>query len=177
MRRIILIVIVIVALPSGLAYWYLTRHSFSARERPTAVETILARNVRWLSTPAGARDVQNPIAATPDNISKGRDEFADHCAICHGNNGSGQTLINSGLYPPAPDLREAATQNLSDGEIFYIIKNGVRFTGMPGWDHSDEENWILVGFIRYLPRLTPHDIEAMEKVKSIAERSPSEHHH
>src|SRR5262249_28979075 len=97
-----------------------------------------------------------------------RAHFADHCAVCHGNDGSGNTEMGRGLYPKAPDMRLPATQNLSDGELFYIVENGVRLTGMPGWSTGtkagEEESWRLVHFIRHLPRLTQSEIEEMEGV-------------
>ena len=62
------------------------------------------------------------------------------------------------MYPPAPDMREADTQNMTDGELFYIVQNGIRLTGMPVWgsgsDHDAEDSWKLVRFIRHLPKLT-----------------------
>jgi mono/diheme cytochrome c family protein len=111
--------------------------------------------------------MENPIEPAPLAIAEARDHFADHCAICHANDGSGRTQINGGLYPPAPDMRQARTQNLADGELFYIIKNGIRFTGMPGWGGDDEENWKLVLFIRHLPRLTPLELELMKEVNNL----------
>ncbi|OLC87429.1 MAG: hypothetical protein AUI53_06710 [Acidobacteria bacterium 13_1_40CM_2_60_7] len=100
--------------------------------------------------------------------------FADHCAICHGNDGSGDTLFGNGLYPKPPDLRRPATQGLSDGELYWIIENGVRFTGMPafsthvassaGAQNDDaQSSWNLVRFIRHLPQLTPTERLEMER--------------
>jgi len=158
-------------------YWYITNHGFSAREKPGTVEAFLARNARWLATPATARALQNPLSPTPLNIAEARDHFADHCALCHANTGNGKTDINAGLYPPAPDLREHETQQLSDGELFYIIKNGIRFTGMPGWGGEDEENWKLVLFIRHLPQLTSQELALMTEVNGLKERESEGHHH
>ena len=166
-RWIALAAIAVLLGAGAWGYWVLTTHGFSARERPTALEAFLARRARRLASPAGARNLQNPLPPTPLNIAEARDHYADHCAICHANNGSGKTEINEGLYPPAPDMREAETQNLSDGEIFYIIKNGIRFTGMPGWGGEDEENWKLVLFIRRLPKLTPKEIELMNEINGL----------
>ena len=70
-------------------------------------------------------------------IAEGRDHFADHCATCHANDGSGNTEMGRGLYPKAPDMRLPATQNLSDAELFYIIENGVRLTGHAGMVNRD----------------------------------------
>ena len=144
--------------------WQVRAHGFSAREKPTSYEALLARYARRLASEPDARSLKNPLEATPLAIAESRDHFADHCATCHGNRGDGKTQINAGLYPPAPDMREAVTQDLSDGELFYIIKNGIRFTGMPGWGGSDEDNWKLVLFIRHLPQLTTSELEFMSDV-------------
>lgn len=148
---------------------YVTTRGFSARETPNALESFLARNVRGLATPPGVQAMKNPVEPTQLAVAEGRDHFADHCATCHGLDGSGKTEINAGLYPPAPDLREEGTQGLSDGELFYIIKNGIRFTGMPGWGGEDEENWKLVLFVRHLPRLSAEEKKLMEEIAGIAE--------
>ncbi len=94
--------------------------------------------------------------------------------LCHANDGSGKTPINEGLYPPAPDLRESGTRDLSDGEIFNIIRNGIRFTGMPGWGGEGEENWKLVLFIRHLPDLSEDDLRRMKEINPDETR---EHEH
>lgn len=139
-------------------------HGFSAREEPWAIEAFVAKRLRRLATGTEAKNQQNPVAASPHAIAEGRDHFADHCAVCHANDGSGRTPINEGLYPPAPDLREPDTQDLSDGEIFNIIRNGIRFTGMPGWGGEGEENWSLVLFIRHLPDLSEDDLRRMKEI-------------
>jgi mono/diheme cytochrome c family protein len=99
---------------------------------------------------------------------EGMEHFADHCAVCHGNDGSGNTEMGRGLYPRAPDMRLPATQNLSDAELFYIIENGVRLTGMPGWATGTKEgetsSWHLVHFIRHLPKLTAEEVGHMEEL-------------
>src|SRR5213593_5267325 len=118
-----LTVLLLVVAGSGWLYWFVTRHGFSAREKPTRLEAFLARRARGLATPPEAKRMKNPLAPTPLNIAEARDHFADHCAICHANDGGGKTMINEGLYPPAPDLRVRETQELSDGELLYIIKN------------------------------------------------------
>jgi mono/diheme cytochrome c family protein len=154
---------------AGAAAWYVGSRGFSARAQPAAWEAFVARHLRRLAHEPGARDLKNPLEPTELAIAEGRDHYADHCAICHANNGSGKTQINEGLYPRAPDLRGEQTQGLSDGEIFYIIKNGVRFTGMPGWGGQDEDNWKLVLFIRRLPHLTPLEIEFMQEINHMEE--------
>jgi mono/diheme cytochrome c family protein len=155
-----------IATAAGLAIgvWYVKTRGFSAREKPGRLETYLARQARRMATPPGARGLKNPLQSTPLAIAEGRDHFADHCATCHANNGDGKTQINDGLYPPAPDMREPQTQDLSDAELFYIVKHGVRFTGMPGWGGEDDENWKLVLFIRRLPQLSAKELELMREI-------------
>ncbi len=150
----------------GLALLYreALSHGFSAREKPWAIEAFVARRLRGLATGFGAASMHNPITPSAAVLAEARDHFADHCATCHGNDGGGQTAINEGLYPPAPDLREEATQELTDGQLLLIIRNGIRFTGMPGWGGTDQENWQLVLFIRHLPSLSEEELELMREV-------------
>lgn len=92
--------------------------------------------------------------------------------MCHANDGSGQTEIGRNLYPKAPDMRGPATQSLTDGELFYIIHNGIRFTGMPAWGDNgadgDEDSWKLVHFIRHLPRMTEQELEDMKELNPLS---------
>lgn len=147
----------------------------SARPRPGSVETFVARTVRDLAIAWHATDVPNPVPKTDEAIAEGRAHFADHCASCHGNNGRGETEIGRGLYPRAPDMRLPATQNLSDHELFYIIENGIRLTGMPAWStgtpEGEQSSWRLVHFIRRLPTLTAAELEEMETMNP---RPPAE---
>jgi mono/diheme cytochrome c family protein len=150
-------------------------NGLSARATPTAMEAMIARNVRHLAIPANARNEHNPIAASDETLKGARAHFADHCASCHANDGSGDTMYGKGLYPKPPNLRLEDTQKLSDGELFWIIENGVRFTGMPafgGSAHSQEDSWKLVLFIRYLPQLTMEDRVEMERENP---KGPHEH--
>jgi mono/diheme cytochrome c family protein len=151
----------------GAGVWIVSNvktHGFSAREKPSAIEAYLARRARDLAAPSGAETLKNPLEPTPLAIAEGRDHFADHCFVCHANDGGGKTEMGVNMYPPAPDMREKTTQSLSDGQLFYIIKNGIRFTGMPGWGGEDEDNWKLVLFIRHLPDLSPKELELMKEV-------------
>ncbi len=150
----------------GAAGGFLVQHGFSARDEPTAVEAFAARRLRHLSVPRAARDARNPVPLTPQGLDQARAHFADHCALCHGNDGKGQTTIGRNLYPKAPDMTQPDTQALSDGEIFYLIKNGIRLTGMPAWGkdtpEDDQQTWELVHFIRRLPRLTEEELADMQ---------------
>ena len=162
----ILLAIVIVVALIAVAVVSVLHDGLSSRAKPTALETMMAREVRHMAIPASARSIQNPVAETPENLRDARLHFADHCAICHANDGSGDTLVGRNLYPKPPDLRREETQKLADGELFWIIENGVRFTGMPafgGAHGSDQDSWKLVRLIRHLPQLTEEERMEMER--------------
>ena len=142
-------------------------HGFDARDEPSQLETSLARRLRSFAIPPEMRDARNPVETTDLAIAQARDHFADHCAICHANDGSGRTQIGENLHPPTPDMRTAVTQDLSDGELFYMIRNGIPLTGMPGWGGKDEENWKLVLFIRHLPEILPVELELMNEINQL----------
>jgi mono/diheme cytochrome c family protein len=139
----------------------------SARPEPSAVETRVALFMRGWMTPSTYKGLPNPVSATQENFVAAREHFADHCASCHANDGSGHTEMGRSLYPKAPDMRLPRTQQLSDGELFYIIENGVMLTGMPGWSTNTPEgekaSWQLVHFIRRLSSLTAEDLQEMER--------------
>jgi mono/diheme cytochrome c family protein len=169
MRRIITFVVallVVLVVLGAAAIAYVVSTGLSARPQPGAWETRLAREVRALAVPREMKQRRNPVAASPEAVADGLAHFADHCASCHANDGSGNTEVGKGLFPKSPDMRQEATQELTDGELFYIIENGVRFTGMPGWSTGtpagETASWHLVHFIRHLPQLTPDEIERME---------------
>jgi mono/diheme cytochrome c family protein len=142
-------------------------HGWSAREEPTSIERWIARRARAAAIPTDARNRPNAVPKSEEVSAEARAHWADHCASCHANDGSGDTPMGKHMYPQAPDMRQAATQSLTDGELFYIIQNGVRLTGMPAWGGSDkdaEDSWKLVHFIRHLPSLTLEERKQMEKL-------------
>ena len=136
----------------------------STRNPPSRLEGVIARTLRHWLIPASAARRENPVHPSETVLQQARAHFADHCASCHGNDGRGDTTLGRSLYPRAPDMRQRATQQLSDGELFWIIENGIRLTGMPGWSVPGHENetWGLVHFIRRLSRLTEQDLLEME---------------
>jgi Cytochrome C oxidase, cbb3-type, subunit III len=148
------------------AYIYLrtSMHGFSARGEPSRIEAVLAAYARDTAMPLSAKTLKNPIRLSLDVQHEAMAHFADHCAVCHANNGSGQTMFGKGMYPKPPDLRQSRTQNRTDGEIFSIIENGIRMSGMPAFGEADtaDDSWKLVHFIRHLPQVTPGEETQME---------------
>jgi mono/diheme cytochrome c family protein len=167
-RKLFLAATAIVLVAVILFARWILHDGLSAKATPSWVETLVARKSRHLSIPSGAKEQKNPVADSVEVQRDARLHFADHCAVCHGNDGSGDTMMGHGLYPKPPDLRGAHTQKLSDGELFWIIENGVRFTGMPafggaGAHGGQDDSWKLVHFIRHLPQLTVEERMEMER--------------
>lgn len=178
MKRAILIVVVLFAvalLIGAIAIGSMVRSGLSAHDEPTRIEAAVARTVRQWAVPTELRHAKNPVPLTPQLLVEARAHFADHCAVCHGNDGKGQSGMGKQMYPKTPDMTLAATQSLSDGELFAIIENGVRLTGMPGFGSGSAESaygsWSLVHFLRHLPKLAPEEIAEMQKLNP---KSPEE---
>jgi mono/diheme cytochrome c family protein len=168
LRRLLVGIFAMLGLAAAVAGAMFIAGGISARQEPGRLEAAVAPRLRAFAIPRDARERRNPVAATPEAIAEGLEHFADHCAVCHANDGSGDTAMGRGLYPRVPDMRLPATQNLSDGELFYIIENGVRLTGMPAWGNGtkegEEASWKLVAFIRHQPKLTGADLEKMSEL-------------
>jgi len=150
---------------TAAAVWFF-QQGIGTQTPPTALEATVAGAARRAMIPAADRARRNPEKPTDATLREGLEHWADHCATCHGNDGSGLTQIGQGLYPRAPDMRQSPTQTLTDGELFYIIENGVKLTGMPAWRDGTPEgevaSWHLVQFIRHLPMLTDAELAEME---------------
>ena len=174
---VVFIILAGVAMFGWMGYRLYTT-GFSAKTEPHALEVMMARQIRHLAIPIEQRNAPNPVPLSPDVLREGLEHFADHCATCHANDGSGKTPIGKNVYPKAPDLRLADTQSMSDGELFWVIHNGIRFTAMPAWGEGDPEkdldSWKLVHFIRHLPQLTPEELEQMKTLNPKTKRELEE---
>lgn len=171
MRRALTLVVFALAaagLAALVAAVVIVPGGISARQNPGRFEAAVAGRLRALAIPRAAHNRTNPVPGSDEVLRSGLAHFADHCASCHANDGSGNTEMGRGLYPRAPDMRQPATQALSDGDLFYIIENGVRFTGMPAWGtgapDGEVATWHLVQFIRRLPKLTELDLARIREL-------------
>jgi mono/diheme cytochrome c family protein len=140
----------------------LPRMNWTAAQQPGAIETWLANSVRERWAKIHASDQKNPLAATPENLAAGRREYDEHCALCHGLDGSGRNQLHVDFYPPVARLT-GDTQRMSDAEIFFVVSNGVALSAMPafGTDYSSEEIWKAILWLRHLPDLTPTERNEM----------------
>jgi mono/diheme cytochrome c family protein len=175
LRDAVITIAVLLIVVAVIIYAAVARGGLSAEERPGAIERSIARRLVRLSIPSDARQQTNPYGSKADSWRDAADHFQDHCAVCHGADGHGRTDIGQYMYPRVPDLADPAIQQMSDGDLFYIIQNGVRWTGMPGWkkEHSADDTWKLVSFVRRVPSLTADDLKSPAHGESKREH---EHH-
>jgi mono/diheme cytochrome c family protein len=127
----------------------------TAGRQPSQEETGLANAAKDVTIPLEAGKMKNPLPETDEVVSQGQEVFLGSCAQCHGADARGDTNVGRNMNPPAMDLTSAHVQHWSDAELFWIIQNGVRLTGMPAWKSSisDNDTWKLARFIHNLPRL------------------------
>src|SRR5213080_1366410 len=126
----------------------------TANRSPSKIETALANMAKDVVIPIEAETLKNPFPQSEQVTRQGQQMYLQSCALCHGADGHGRTEIGRGMYPPAMDLTSPHVQHWNDAELFWIIRNGVRMTGMPSWKSiSDTDSWKLVRFIRDLPEL------------------------
>jgi mono/diheme cytochrome c family protein len=159
----------------GGGAFLMSAHGFSARVQAGPLERWVARRARAFALPGDARQRENPVPDSAEVLAEARAHWADHCAACHANNGSGDVEMGKHMYPEAPNMRERETQQMTDGELFFIIQNGIRLTGMPAWGggsgHDEQDSWKLVRFIRHLPQLSAEEEAEMQALNP---KSPDE---
>ena len=141
--------------------------------KPGLVERTLAPWARDRSVAKHASKEKSPNAGDLAAIATGLDHYRENCLMCHGAREIAGAELSKGLNPSAPSL-DKGEKNTPDGELFWIIKHGLRMTPMPafGPTHTDEEIWKIVAFIRHLPELN-----AQERASLQPEDSAGAHHH
>jgi mono/diheme cytochrome c family protein len=171
------VLVCVVAIFCGLLAFVWSGGLSAVRRTPWPLEARLARATWRLLVPSRVRNANNPVPATAETLKSAREHWADHCAICHGNDGSGDTVVGRRVYPRPPDLRAGRTQQLTDGELFYAIEEGIAWTAMPGWatrtPDGEQQTWALVRFIRHLPSITRDELNEMERLNPQAPPDPA----
>ena len=136
--------------------------NWSAAAEPGLVEEYLADRVidGWVTRNAPAST--NPLSASAEILKAGQNDYREHCAGCHGLDGSGRNQLEAEFYPPVPKLTED-TQQMTDGQLYFIIAKGIRYSAMPSFEthHKREEIWRMVLWLRHLPSLTPEEKSAI----------------
>jgi mono/diheme cytochrome c family protein len=176
MRFLAGVVVGVLLVVGGVAA-YLSTGSFdaSARQEPGLLEKLTAGYAVEKSVAKRAPDSKNPLSINAEVLNSGMSHYRANCVICHGAPGVKPGELAAGLNPPAPDLADSHLQEeWTDGDLFWIVSNGIRMTGMPafGPTHNDQEVWKIVAFVRRLPQLSGEERQYLQQ-HSAAE----EHHH
>lgn len=149
---VVIPVVIIIAIAYKVLYM-----DISALPEPGRVETTVATRAKdWYIRRAARHAVPMPPESSALMISTGETLFGMGCANCHGQDGRKPTPIGQSMYPRVLDLSSPAVQRMSDQELFWVIKNGIRLSGMPGFGRiqSDEQIWQLTYYVRSLDHHT-----------------------
>jgi len=125
-----------------------------AAKPPSKVETKIAIWTKHHVTVGGKKDI-NPIKASEDNIDEGKQAFTSYCMVCHGLDGQNTGVpFATTISPQVPSLASDEVQSYTDGQLHWVIKNGIYPSGMPpsNGDFSEKEMWQMVLYIRHLPK-------------------------
>ena len=167
MKRALFFILILIAtgvfLGSVVVFLVLPSMNWSAIRKPGQVENTIASYTtsNWIHRNAAKQS--NPFRPTSENLKAGQIDFDGHCSGCHGLTGNGENRLEADFYPPVAKLT-GDTQKWSDGELYFIIANGIRMTGMPGFvkKHDPKEIWGLILWVRHLAQLSPSEKAAIE---------------
>ena len=135
----------------------------------------------WLSVGATravkhqSRGITVPPLDNPALVQQGFMHYDDMCVQCHGAPGKDPDEIAKGLWPKAPNL-SMSSDNWTSAQLFWITKNGIKFSAMPAWGatHDDDKIWAMVAFIEKLPKMSPSDYQQMQTNTAKSEKSPEQ---
>ena len=154
---------VLVAVAAGLVLWF-GLFEVAATKPPGKLEEALARFALNRAVARRAPKASNPLPASAEVLRDGLAHYRENCAQCHGAPGVEASEAGQGLNPPAPDLTLPRVQKRPDGELYWIVANGIRMTGMPAFQptHKEKEIWEIVAFLRHLDALTAEEERALQ---------------
>lgn len=171
------IITLLVLFGIGLAIADLGFLPTNADATPSRFEEKIASSALDASMERHAPRVKNPVPINDDSLIDGMKIYTMNCAVCHGTMDYKPSALEHSLYPPPPQL---LLEPLDDPEwhIYYAVRTGVRYTGMPAWNKAltDQDMWKVTGFLTHLENLSPAVQEYWKKAYGVSPRSGQEHH-
>jgi mono/diheme cytochrome c family protein len=148
---------------AALAIMYTGSYDVAANASDNPIVEWYLTNTMIRSVTRRANAITPPAQFTDQQARAGFSIYKDTCVYCHGAPGKDPAEISKGLNPEAPDLADAVS-DMTNAELFWIIKNGIRMTGMASYGkvHSDDEIWNLVAFVQRLPKMSPEEYRGFE---------------
>lgn len=176
---IVILVIIGIIVAAGIIYVYSGYYNIAAIQPHSKITVRVINTVRDASIAYHSKGITAPSTTSPDQIREGVEHFHEMCRLCHGAPGFHEEEFAKGLYPKPPDLDSRNIQKLSDPEIFWVLKNGIKLTGMPafGPTHNDDELWGMVRVFRRLPGLKREQYKQMLESAGVKEETMGHHHH
>jgi mono/diheme cytochrome c family protein len=164
--------LVLIGAAAGAVLVYSGWYNVAASEPHTPLMYKILTTTARKSIEARAKGIAVPDF-NRDQIAKGAVHYKENCVVCHGAPGVELGELGKGLTPPPPEMPEAA-QRWRPAELYWIVKHGIRLTGMPAWGttHSEEELWAIVAFLTEMPKLDPR---GYEQLADSAEHRPHQH--
>ena len=171
-----IIVVIILAVAVGIFFIYSGTYNVAATSEDSTVMHWLLETTRDQSIERRAEGVIPPaegVLTNPQTLRVGFEHYNEMCVVCHGAPGVNPGEAREGLNPKPPLLAKVAKDS-STQELFWVIKHGIKMTGMPAWGptHSDDKIWAMVAFVKTLPGLSPAQYKAMQQ-----QAEASDHHH
>jgi len=165
---LLVVAIGVVAVAASGAY------DIAAVKRPGRMETKAFLFALNKSVAKRAPATKNPFSASPQILNESIGHYKENGVVCHGAPGVDASEAAAGLHPPSPDLTLPRVQDRPDGEIFWIVSNGIKMTGMPAFSptHKPDQIWTTVAFMRHLPEITKEEQKILK-----AGTEEAEHHH
>ena len=151
-----------VALAIGILVSVICLPDCTARRKPLPLERVVANMAKDIVIPIEAHNAKDPVSPSAGTIETGQQIFLQNCALCHGPDGHGDTNLGTHMFPPAMDLTSPHVQHWTNGDLFWIIQNGISLTGMPSWSSSisPANTWKIAWFVHALPRLDAEQAQA-----------------
>jgi mono/diheme cytochrome c family protein len=178
MRCTLIVFVVVLVLAAGAAaFIWSGAYNVSARSPHWDITFWLLQTVRNQSIASHSKGISAPALEDNEYIQLGLRHFHPMCRLCHGAPGYPREEFAQGLYPSPPDLASDQVQHLKDAELYWIVDNGLKMTGMPsfGVTHSEKEMWAIVAFLRRLPNLNPRQYNALLKAAGFQEGREMHH--
>lgn len=171
------IVTLLVLAVGGIGFALLGFMPTNANSKPPRTEMHLAMSALDASIERHAPRDNNPVPPTDDNLIDGLKIYTMNCALCHGGLDKQTSVLGKSFYPPAPSL---IIYPIDDPEwhVFYTVKMGVRYTGMPAWDKSlsEQDIWKVTSFLTRVQKLPPAVQDFWQKSTGVAPPTEGEHH-
>jgi mono/diheme cytochrome c family protein len=176
MKHFVLGVLVTILALVGGVYFFLRLGFLDLRadQQPSRFEDGMAMKFLDASVGRRARQRPNPFQASTKNLEAGLNTYETHCSLCHGDPANRRSPVGTTLYPPAPQFLEKAP-DMPENQNFYIIRNGVRWTGMPGWKKvlSRDQIWKLTAFLAHIQHLPPAVQQEWKSAASLKSSTPT----